>query len=69
VIGRLSGGPCRHGVAVISIDGLPGASRTWVAQGSRPTALPPSEAAPTVVVTTVPADGSMALPRSSRLSA
>ena len=69
VISRLAGGPCRHGVAMTSIVGRPGASRRVVGPRRHPIALPPSRFAPDSVVSTTPADGSSARPASSRLSA
>src|SRR6266545_749088 len=70
VMGRLSGGPCRAGVAVTAMDERPRSPDPMVVvcQGVRPTALPPSRRAPAVVVRTMPADGSSARPASSRLS-
>ena len=67
-IGRLSGGPCRHGVAVTSIEVLPGASSQVLCQNPRPRTSPSSRAAPDSVVTIVPAPGSSARPAGSRLS-
>jgi hypothetical protein len=67
-MGRLSGGPCRAGVAVTVMDGRAPLPMVEVCQGVRPTALPPSRWAPAVVVRTTPADGSRARPASSRLS-
>ena len=61
-IGRLTGGPWRHGVAVTSIGVAPAHRAASSAQGSSPRALPPSRFAPETVVTTTPADGSSARP-------
>ena len=46
VIGRLNGGPWRHGVTVMSMTGRPGASSRVSVHGSRPTVMPSSRVAP-----------------------
>ena len=66
-IGRLSGGPWRHGVAVISIVGRPTPSTAW-SPSVEPLGVPPRRAAPDEFVTTTPAEGRSARPASSRLS-
>lgn len=53
--GWLSGGPCRQGVAVISIDGRPAASSRVACHGSSPRVVPPSRLAPDAVAMTTPA--------------
>jgi hypothetical protein len=57
VIGWLSGGPWRHGVAVILIAGWPGRSRMVAEPAARPWALPRSRLAPETVVSTCFARG------------
>jgi hypothetical protein len=66
--GWLSGGPWRHGVAVISIVGRPGASSRVVCHGSSPRVVPPRRFEPEVVVMTTPPAGSSVRPAGSRLS-
>ena len=67
--GWLSGGPWRHGVAVISIVGRPGASSRVVCPwlGARASCRRVAFA-PEAVVMTTPAAGSSARPAASRLS-
>jgi hypothetical protein len=67
-IGPDSGGPCRHGVAVTWIDGLPGSDSVVTSQSCRPRVDPPSRLAPDAVVTTTPALSSSSRPVASRLS-
>src|SRR5690349_7984860 len=68
VIGSLPTGPCRHGVAVIVMVSLPGASRVVVPHGASPTQWLPSLAAAFLVVIVVPHVGSRAAADGSRLS-